>query len=274
MAQLLDDIIEKLRQTPQGELSGIRDDVQKKTSGHRWVPNPGPQTEAYYCKADVLLYGGEPGGGKSQLCLGLAFTKHRRTRLMRRNYGDLERLIDDALTINGGKTGFNGSPPPKLRISENQLLHFGAANRVGDEQQYMGQGIDLLAVDEATHFAESQIRFMMGWVRTEIPNQRTRTVLATNPPLRPEGLWVVKMFAPWLDPTFDNPAVHGELRWVISDEDGNDLWVNGPDDIRVINGKEMRPTSRTYMPSRTTRSTPARTTSVSWTPCPNPTDRC
>jgi len=249
MAQLLDDIIEKLRQTPQGELSGIRDDVQNKTSGHRWVPNPGPQTEAYYCKADVLLYGGEPGGGKSQLCLGLAFTKHRRTRLMRRNYGDLERLIDDALTINGGKTGFNGSPPPKLRISENQLLHFGAANRVGDEQQYMGQGIDLLAVDEATHFAESQIRFMMGWVRTEIPNQRTRTVLATNPPLRPEGLWVVKMFAPWLDPTFDNPAVHGELRWVISDEDGNDLWVNGPDDIRVINGKEMRPTSRTYIPS-------------------------
>lgn len=215
----------------------------------RWVPNPGPQTDAYFSEADVLLYGGEPGGGKSALLLGLAFNEHKRTILMRRQYGDLERIIEDALKIHGGKNGFNGSPPPRLRISEDQTIYFRAAQRVGDEQGTMGQGRDLLAIDEATHFAESQIRFMMGWVRSEDPNQRCRTVLATNPPLSAEGLWVTKMFAPWLDPTFKNPANPGELRWVISDEKGEDLWVDGPNDHREILGKIRKPTSRSYIPA-------------------------
>jgi hypothetical protein len=54
-----------------------------------------------------------------------------------------------------------------------------------------------------------------------------RTVLATNPPLSPEGMWVIEMFAPWLDPQYAHPAKPGELRWVISDDDGNDSWVEG-----------------------------------------------
>jgi hypothetical protein len=43
---------------------------------------------------------------------------------------------------------------------------------------------------------------------------------------------VNKMFAPWLDPNYHNPAKPGELRWVVSDEEGKDEWVNGPDDVR------------------------------------------
>lgn len=215
----------------------------------RWVPNPGPQTAAYFSKADCLLYGGEPGGGKSQLLLGLAFNEHRRSLIMRRQYGDLERIIEDALKLNGGREGFNGSPPPRLRLSEDQIINFRAAQRIGDEQGTMGQGRDLLGIDEATHFAESQIRFLMGWVRTEVPGQRCRTVLATNPPLTAEGQWVNAMFAPWLDPTYPYPAKPGELRWVVSDEDGKDEWVDGPEDTREVRGKTIRPTSRTYIPA-------------------------
>lgn len=217
----------------------------------KWRPNPGPQTDAYYSQADVLLYGGQPGGGKSQLILGLAFNEHKRTLVMRREYGGLERLIEDALKIHGGRDGFNGSPPPRLRIDDQRVIYFRAAHRVGDEQGTMGQGRDLLAIDEATQFAESQVRFMMGWVRSEDKTQRTRTVLATNPPLQAEGLWVVKMFAPWLDERYPRPAKPGELRWVISDEEGNDQWVDGPDDTREVNGKMVRPTSRTYIPAST-----------------------
>lgn len=219
-------------------------------TGHlRWIPNPGPQTDAYFSLADVLLYGGEPGGGKSQLILGLAFNCHERSLVMRRQYGDLDRLIEDALKINGGRQGFNGSPPPRLRISDHQLINFRAAQHIGDEQGTMGQGRDLLGVDEATHFAESQIRFLMGWVRTETLGQRCRTVLATNPPLTADGLWVNVMFVPWLDPNHPNPAKPGELRWVISDEDGRDEWVSGPTDTRVVRGKVLRPLSRTYIPA-------------------------
>ena len=152
------------------------------TRGMRWLPNPGPQALAYFSEADCLLFGGEPGGGKSQLILGLAFNEHKRSLIMRRQYGDLDRIVEDALKIHGSREGFNGSPPPKLRISEEQVINFAAAHRIGDEQSQMGKGRDLLGIDEATHFAESQIRFLMGWNRSEDPNQRVRTVLATNPP--------------------------------------------------------------------------------------------
>lgn len=245
----LDEILARYQALPAKVQKQIRDDAFAATSTMKWLPNPGPQTEAYYSKADCLLYGGEPGGGKSQLILGLAFNEHKRSLIMRREYGDLDRLVEDALKIHGSRDGFNGSPPPRLRISDEQIINFRAAHRVGDEQGTMGQGRDFLGIDEATHFAESQIRFLMGWVRTDIPGQRCRTVLATNPPLTAEGLWVNNMFAPWLDPNYPNPAKPGELRWVVSDEDGKDFWVSGPDDVIEVRGKVIRPVSRTYIPS-------------------------
>jgi hypothetical protein len=211
----------------------------------KWTPSPGPQTLAYESLADVLGYGGEPGGGKSQLLLGLAFTRHKRSFVMRRQYGDLSALIDDAIKIHGSRDGFNASPPPRLRLSEDRVIHFRAAHLPGDEQGTMGQARDLLGIDEATQFTESQVRFLMGWVRSEDPDQRCRTVLATNPPLSAEGLWSVKMFAPWVDPGFRDKAGPGELRWVVTDAEGKDEWVSGPNDIRVV-----KPTSRTFIPAK------------------------
>lgn len=246
---LLEEISAKLGVLSEDDKRAVVAAAMAATANYKWVPNFGPQTDAYLSEADCLLFGGEPGGGKSQLILGLAFNEHERSLVMRRQYGDLERLIDDALKIHGGRDGFNGSPPPRLRISDKKVINFRAAQRVGDEQSTMGQGRDLLGIDEATHFAESQVRFLMGWVRSENPQQRCRTVLATNPPLTAEGLWVNTMFAPWLDPKHPNPAAPGELRWVVSDEEGKDEWVDGPDDVRVIREKIIRPTSRTYIPS-------------------------
>lgn len=247
----LDDIIARVGKLSPAERDAVYDGAANLTKDYKWVPNPGPQTDAYFSKADVLLYGGEPGGGKSQLILGLAFNEHRQSTIMRREYGDLDRIVEDALKIHGSRDGFNGSPPPKLRIGDKQVINFAAAHRVGDEQGQMGKGKDLLGIDEATHFAESQIRFLMGWVRTEDPKQRTRVVFATNPPLTAEGLWVIEMFAPWLNPQFPKPAKAGELRWVVSDDEGKDEWVDGPDDVRVnAKGKIIRPTSRTYIPAK------------------------
>ena len=243
-------VLERIRALPPAE----KEKAKRKylARAKKWIPNPGPQTEAYFSEADVLLYGGEPGGGKSQLILGLAFNEHQRSLIMRRQYGDLDRLVEDALKIHGSREGFNGSPPPKLKISENRVIDFAAAHRVGDEQGQMGKGRDLIAIDEATHFAETQIRFVMGWNRTEDPTQRCRVVLATNPPLTAEGLWVIKMFAPWLDPQYPNPAQPGELRWVVSDDDGNDRWVEGPGEYEVMVAgklKMVKATSRTYIPA-------------------------
>lgn len=244
----LDEIIAALDALPPELRQDALAEADRALAGKKWVPNPGPQTEAYFSEADVLLFGGEPGGGKSQLILGLAFNEHQRSLIMRRQYDGLDRLVEDAIKIHGSREGFNGSPPPKLRVSETQTINFAAAHLLGSEQSQMGRGRDLLGIDEATQFAESQVRFLMGWNRSEDPDQRVRTVLATNPPLSAEGMWVVKMFAPWLDPTFSYPARPGDLRWVISDENGEDEWVDGPESV-MRGGKKYKPLSRTYIPS-------------------------
>lgn len=244
----LDEYVSRLTKMPPPKYQEAAKAALDATQGMKWIPNPGPQTDAYFSKADVMLYGGEPGGGKSQLGLGLAFNCHKRTLILRRQYTDLSGLIDDAIKINGTRKGFNGSPPPRLTITEDQFIDFGAAARLGDEQHWMGKQHDLIVPDEGSQFAYLQIRFLMGWLRHEDPNQRTRVVIPTNPPLSADGLWVIQMFAPWLDDTYPDPAQPGELRYVISDADGNDRWVDGPQAVQV-NGKLVAPMSRTFIPS-------------------------
>lgn len=115
-----------------------------------WIPNAGPQTRAAYSLADVLLYGGQGGGGKTDLILGLPFTNHRRSLIMRRKYTDLSSLIDRAIEINGTRKGYNGAPPPKIRTADNRLIQFGANQFLGDEQNWQGQPFDLKCVGRGT----------------------------------------------------------------------------------------------------------------------------
>ncbi len=246
---LLDEIVERVTSLDETTQQQIIEQVADATKDFVWIPSPGPQTEAYYSEADVLLYGGEPGGGKSSLLLGLAFTQHRRTIVMRRQYTDMSHLIEEALKFNGGRKGFNGSPPPKLKRDDGRVIEFFAAAKPGDEQHRQGNPFDLLAIDEATQFAESQIRFLMGWLRSaDDPTQRKRVVLATNPPMSAEGLWVTEWFAPWLDDRFPNPAKAGELRYAIMGDDDKLIWVDGPEDVEY-GGKQRTPKSYTFIPA-------------------------
>lgn len=250
----LDEIVAKLKLLPDAELGKLV------TTGHaarkaigleKWMPNVGPQADAYNSKADVLGFGGEPGGGKTQICLGLAFNQHKRSLLMRRQYTDLSGLTDGAILIHGSREGFNGSPPPRLTLGKEHFIDFAGCARLGDEQHWMGKPHDLIVLDESTQFLWTQARFLMGWLRHENPEQRCRVVLPTNPPLSADGTWYIKMFAPWLDDRYAHPAKPGELRWVITDDDGNDLWVEGPTDKRMVKvagiPKLVTPTSRTFI---------------------------
>jgi len=248
----LDDVLARLGAMPEADRDQLRKDVLERQSGIKWVPNPGPQTEAYFCAADILLYGGQGGGGKSDLIAGLALTAHKNSLVMRRQYTDLGAMIDRVLAINGTRDGFNGSPPPKLR-TDGRLIDFGAAAKPDDEQHWQGQAHDLLGIDEVTQFLEAQVRFLMGWIRPRDEADldiRCRSVLASNPPLSADGEWIVGMFRPWLDPMYPDRAEHGELRWFLVDPDGKDVEAGGPDDVREWDGKAYRPMSRTFIPAK------------------------
>ncbi len=216
----------------------------------KWVPNPGPQADAFYSKADVLLYGGQAAGGKSDLLIGLALMEHMRSLIMRRQYTDLGAIIERVREIDASYVGFNGAPPPRLRTEDGRLIDFGAAAKLGDERHWQGQPHDALLLDEVVHFLEAQVRFLMGWVRSTDEGQRCRTVLATNPPVSADGDYIIGMFRPWLDMTHHNPAKAGELRHYVTDPDGKDFEVDGPE-IYQFPGqdKPVTPHTRTFIPA-------------------------
>jgi hypothetical protein len=215
-----------------------------------WVANVGPQSDAYYCLADELFYGGQAGGGKSDLLLGLALTAHERSLILRRVNRDVGSLIDRTAGILGTRAGYNGQSHI-WRRPDGRTLEFGGCQYEHEKERYKGRPHDLKAFDEVSDFSESQYTFIIGWNRTTTGGQRCRVVAAGNPPTKPEGLWVLKRWAAWLDPKHPHPAKPGELRWYTTDDNGKEVEVDGRGP-HLINGKPVYARSRTFIPAKVT----------------------
>lgn len=210
-----------------------------------WQPLPGPQTMAYESEADIIGFGGAAGGGKSDLMCGMALTQHRVSAIFRREATQLTGIIDRLRELVGSNDGFNGQQ--KIWRLDGRQIEFGSTPHAGDETKYQGRPKDFLGIDEAPNFLESQVRFLMGWVRTTTPGQRTRTLMTFNPPTTAEGQWVIQFFAPWLVEEHPNPAKPGELRWFAT-IDGKDTECASGEPFRH-NGELITPQSRTFIPS-------------------------
>jgi hypothetical protein len=233
MSHSADKFTERLKDaTPQvlDELTGI----WRVSTGHiLWTPNDGPQKDAYDCGADELFYGGQAGGGKSELGLGLALTRHKRSLILRRINKDALKLADRVAEIVGHRRGYNGQLQRwKIR---NRLLVFSGCEQEDDKQRFKGNPYDLIYFDEGTDFLAAQYRFIIGWNRSADAKQRCRVVVGSNPPTTAEGLWVIRYWSPWLDPLHPRPAHPGELRWFTTGPDGSDIEVvdRGP---HLVNG--------------------------------------
>jgi|TARA_R100000093_G_scaffold67688_1_gene39134 hypothetical protein len=254
MKQTLDAYVEKLAGMPAEEQDALFDDANDILGDVPWIPNPGPQTEAYYTKADLLLYGGQGGGGKTDLIAGAALTQHKRSLLCRPQYTDLGAIIERVTKIAGTTVGLNSSPPAQFKYDD-RVINFGGVSTLEKAETWQGNPHDLVALDEACQFLEAVVRFLLGWNRAademlgEVSQQKVRAILASNPPMSAVGEWVVGMFRPWLDVTHPNKAEHGELRWYITDPDGKDMEADGPDDVREFDGKTYIPKSRTFIPA-------------------------
>ena len=252
-----------------------------------WTPfptradgSPSPQQLAYDCPADELYYGGGAGGGKSDLLLGLALTAHRKSILFRREGTQVETLEERLLEILEGNAGYNlNSHRLKARVGGvTRRVLLAGMQREKDWQKYQGKPNDLVGFDELPHFTRTQFRSIVGWNRTGVLGQRSRVVGAGNPPVRPEEMWVIDEFAPWLDPDFAGErAEPGELRWYVylaDKPEGHDilwltredlteevdeagqptgrLWVvPDPADLDAATGEPVRvfPMSRTFIPA-------------------------
>lgn len=249
-ADQLDALLARLAGLPEDQRKVVEKLVETETGSLAWVPNPGPQTEAYYSKADQLLYGGEVGGGKTDILLGLASQEHQRSLILRRHNKEVDFLADRLEEIVGHKDGYNGQKHV-WRLGK-RLLQFGGCQHLGDEKGYKGQPKDFIGFDEASEFLESMVEYIITWLRSGDVTQRCRLVLATNPPTTVDGEWLIRWFAPWLDPHHSlYPYPEGDLLYFKRRPDTEnefDFFVDEPEP-EMLGGQPVRALTRTFIRS-------------------------
>lgn len=218
-----------------------------------WRPLPGPQSMAAASRADITLYGGAAGAGKTDLAVGLALTEHRKVGIFRVNGTELTAVNDRIAELLGSRDAYNGSERIwrfKRHDGVDVQVELGSFPAPGDVKKYQGRPRDLLCLDEAANMREEDATFLMGWLRTTTPGQRCRVLLTFNPPQSAEGRWILSWLAPWIDKGHQHPAAPGELRWFAM-VDGKR--VERPDGATFEhNGERITPQSMTFIPGRIT----------------------
>jgi hypothetical protein len=226
------------------------DRLIKKEMSALWCPDPRniPQMVAYESQADMLLYGGAAGGGKTDLLCGVALTRHERSVIFRAQYKDLRGIEDRILQIanKGGRDGYNGQD--MILKKDGRIIELGAIGGAGQEMDWQGRPHDFIGFDEGAQLSAFKVTFVGGWKRTTTKGQRTRIIIASNPPIGGEGEWLIEWFAPWLDPMYPNPAQPGELRWAYVGPDGHTVWCENGNVVK-IGGEEYEPLTRTFIPA-------------------------
>lgn len=235
--------------------------AQSQTQAHNpaWRPQAGPQAAAYDSPADVLGYGGEAGGGKTDLLLGLAGTRHHRSIIFRRTFPEVRAIIERSREIFNavGASHSDDSYNEQLHIwrlhQPDRMIEFGSMQFEKDRLHYQGRPFDFYGIDEAPQFTEAQIRFATGWNRSTRKGQRCRVVLTFNPPMDETGDWIVEFFKPWLawlhpdSIQHPNPAAPGTLRWYAM-IDGKEIETADGSPFEH-KGEAVVPKSRSFIPA-------------------------
>lgn len=215
----------------------------------KWSALPGPQMMALTSPADILFYGGQAGGGKTDLLLGLAHTKHNKSIIFRRENKQLRGIEDRAYELFKIKRdlGDYNRSDKIWRFYDGRIIELAGCELEIDKEKYQGRPHDLKAFDEITHFTRSQFVYITTWTRSVEEGQRCRIICTGNPPTSAEGDWVIDFWGPWLDERHPNPALPGELRWY-TNIDGKEIEVPHGEPFEH-NGEIIRPKSRTFIPA-------------------------
>jgi hypothetical protein len=243
-----------------------REQSLKRISG-LWEPQSEAQRMALASPAQELFFGGAAGGGKSDLLLGAALTRHWKSIILRREFPQMRAIVERSRDLlastdasyNEQQHFWKKIPAPRIRRRDGSVFHqyrtleFGNCKHEDDKGKYQGRDHGLKGFDELPQFTRSQYTFIIGWTRSSNPFERERVIATGNPPLTQEEAWVVPYFGPWLDARYKGnggPARPGELRW-FTQIDGKDVEVDNNKPF-TIRGIVLRPRSRTFLPARLT----------------------
>lgn len=226
-------------------------------------PQPGPQTAFLSSPADIVIYGGGAGGGKTWGLLmeplrhvgnpGFGAVFFRRSTVQIRNEGGLwdeSATLYPMLNAEPKEHTLSWTFPSGASVSFAHLEH--------DKTRFNWQGsqIPLICFDELTHFSAVQFWYMVS---------RNRSMCGVRPYIRatcnPDAdSWVAGLISWWIDQDTGLPIPErsGVLRWFV--RVGEDLkWADNPADLEqytMINEDgqtvPIPPKSLTFIPAKLT----------------------
>lgn len=236
-------------------------DGPKIVEGKTITPQPGPQTAFLSSPADIVIYGGGAGGGKTWGLLlepmrhvgnsGFGAVFFRRSTVQIRNEGGLWDESTSLYPQIGGQPKehtLSWSFPSGASVSFAHLEH--------DKTRFNWQGsqIPLICFDELTHFTPTQFWYMVS---------RNRSMCGVRPYIRatcnPDAdSWVAELISWWIDQDTGQPITErsGVLRWFV--RVGEDLkWADSPADLAeytMVNEAgdlvPIPPKSLTFIPAK------------------------
>jgi len=216
-------------------------------------PQPGPQEAFMSSQADIVIYGGAAGGGKTFAILMEAIrhmnNKAFRCAIFRRTYTEIKQpggLWDDACLLYpmlGGKS--KSSDTLSWTFPSGMQVTFNYLQSDTDLQKYQGSQIPLIMFDEVTHFSERQFFYMLSRVRsTSGVKGYIRATCNPDP-----DSWVAAFIDWWIrDDGYPDATRAGIVRWFV--RKGDDLiWGDSRAELVEIYGPETRPKSVTFIPA-------------------------
>ena len=171
-----------------------------------WKPINSAQATVLECRAQLALFGGQSGGGKSNVLVADSAQEYDnpnfRGILLRKSYSEMTNIQDEMERIYlplGGRKSDGGKI---WRFPSGALMRLGYMASDKDIELYTGKPISWLGIDEAQFQTEKRVRELFPWVATPPEyGLRDRIRITANPS------------TPWLKALFLNnecPVCHPE----------------------------------------------------------------